>query len=486
VPSTIQSRELQEIAPPPVRRGTPKTWLASKLSPLLGNVEANSEAARSRDRYRRAALTGTTSILAKVVVLATTIISVPLTFRYLGLDRYGLWMTISSFVLFLGFADLGVGNGLVAAISAANGKDDKTFAQRQVSCAFILLCFLGTAILCLLAATYHLIPWAKFYGTNTALAGREAGPATAILIVCTALSMPLGTVLRVQLGYQQGFVGDLWNAAGNALALVGIIVVTHFNGGLPQLVLAVAGVPVIATAANWSFQFFYSRPWLRPRISLFSPRAAMQLAAVGGLFFVQQCFGLLYYVSDNLVIARTMGASDVARYAVMQRIFSIGLVAQYFMIPLWPAIGEAIARQDFGWAQRIVRRAIVISLLLGSGCAVCLLCASRWLMRHWSGVDVGSIDLLRIGFAFWVVLVGYIAAMNAILNQPGVMVRHLKLFGAGALVSLALKIEFARHGSLTGVIWGTVIGFGVVYVIPATRLAFRSVSASRGGLNVQS
>jgi O-antigen/teichoic acid export membrane protein len=484
VPSTIQSRDAQE-AESGTRPGALKTWVSVRLSPLFGRAEVDAEASRSRDRYRRAALTGATSILAKVVVLATTIISVPLTFRYLGLDRYGLWMTISSFVLFLGFADLGVGNGLVAAISKANGEDDKLLAQRQVSCAFILLCVLASAILCLLAATYHLIPWAKFYGTSTALAGREAGPATAILIACTALSMPLGTVLRVQLGYQQGFVGDLWNAAGNALALAGIIVVTHLGGGLPQLVLAVAGIPVLATAANWSFQFFHTRPWLRPRLSLYSPGAAMQLAAVGGLFFVQQCFGLLYYVSDNIVIARTMGASDVARYAVMQRIFSIGLVAQYFMIPLWPAIGEAIARRDFSWAHRIVRRAITISLLLGSGCAVVLLCASRWIMRHFSGVDVGSIDLLRVGFAFWVILVGYIAAMNAILNQPGVMVRHLKLFGAGSIVSLALKIEFARHGSLTGVIWGTVLGFGIVYVIPATRLAFRSVSAAAGGVNVQ-
>jgi len=202
---------------------------------------------------------------------------------------------------------------------------------------------------------------------------------------------------------------------------------------------------------------------------------------VGGLFFVQQSFGLLYYVSDNIVIARTMGSAQVAQFAVMQRIFSMGLIAQYFMVPLWPAIGEAIARQDFAWAQRIIRRAVTISLALGSFCAICLLLTSRSLMKRWSGVDPGGVDLLRIGFALWVVLVGYIAAMNAILNQPAVMVRHLKLFGAGALVSLALKIVFARHGSLSGVVWGTVLGYGIVYVAPATRLAFRSVAMVGGG-----
>ncbi len=438
-------------------------------------------AARSAERYRRAAPTGCTSILAKLVVLATTVISVPLTFRYLGLDRYGLWMTVTSFVLFLGFADFGVGNGLVAAISEAHGKDDEQLAQRQISCGFFLLCLIALGILVVLGILYPFIPWGRVYGTNTALAGREAGPATVILIVCTALSMPLGTVLRVQLGYQQGFVGDLWNAAGNALALAGILLVTHARGGLPTLVLAVAGAPVFVTAVNWMVQFFRIRPWLRPQRKLFERRAAFKLAAVGGLFFVQQCFGLIYYVSDNIVIAQTMGSAHVARFAVMQRIFSMGLVAQYFMVPLWPAIGEAIARRDLAWAHRIVRRAIAISLGLGSVCGLCLLLASRSLMKRWSGVDVGGVDSLRIAFAVWVVLVGYIAAMNAILNQPAVMVRHLKWFGAASLASLALKIAFARHGSLSGVVWGTVLGFGGVYVIPATRLAFRSVALVPGG-----
>lgn len=444
---------------------------------------ADAASLRSVERNRRAALTGLTSIMAKFVVLVTTIVSVPLTYRYLGMDRYGLWMTMTSFVLFLGFADFGVGNGLASAVSEAHGKDDPQLAQRQISCGFFLLCFLALGIFLLLSVVYPLVPWGRLYGTSSALAGREAGPATAILIACTALSMPLGTVLRVQIGYQQGFVADLWNAGGNALALAGIIFVTRVGGGLPTLVLAVAGAPVLITALNWVVQFLRVRPWLRPQFAFCEREGALKLAAVGGLFFVQQCFGLLYYVSDNIVIARTMGSAKVAQFAVMQRIFSIGLVAQYFMVPLWPAIGEAIARRDLAWAHRIIRQAVTISLGLGSFSALCLLFISGPLMKRWAGVDMGGIDLLRVGFAVWVVLVGYIAAMNAILNQPAVMVWHLKLFGAATLVSLALKIAFARQGSLCGVVWGTVIGFSVVYVVPATRLAFRSVALATGGAN---
>lgn len=451
------------------------------LSALLGgrlqaSDSTEAEQLRSNERSRRATLTGLTSIVAKIVVLLTTLVSVPLTFRYLGDDRYGLWMTITSCVLFLGFADFGMGNGLAAAVAFADGRDDVLYARRQVSCAFFLLLVIGLVLLTLMFLLLPVVPWTTLYGIRSAIAAREAGPATAVLVGCAALSMPLGTVLRVQLGYQQGYVGDLWNAGGNLLALLGIIAATRLGCGLPVLVLAVAGAPLITTSINWIVQFYWVRPWLRPTIRLFDRGTALHLARVGFLFFLQQCFGLIYYVSDNLVIARELGSPRVAQYAVLQKIFSIGLVAQYFMVPLWPAIGEAVSRTDFRWAQHIVRRAILFSLTLGSACALVLLAASRFLMKRWSGIDPGPVDALRIGFAVWVVLVGYVAATNAVLNQPAVMKRHLVLFGGAALISLALKIWLAHSWSLVGVLWSTILGYGIVYVIPAGRLAIASVA----------
>ncbi len=48
-------------------------------------------------------------------------------------------MTISSVIALAGFADLGMGYGLLNAISEANGKDDRNAARKYISSAFILL-----------------------------------------------------------------------------------------------------------------------------------------------------------------------------------------------------------------------------------------------------------------------------------------------------------------------------------------------------------
>lgn len=438
--------------------------------------EVASIARRSEERYRRITLTALTSLGAKGITLLTAVVVVPLTFRYLGSERYGLWMTITSFVLFLGFADLGIGNGLTARIAESHGRENQVEAAKYVSCAFYVLLPLSAILMLVFAGLFHHINWRSIYGIQTPLAVREAGFATAVLLVCSALNMPLGTALRVELGYQEGFIADLWNASGSLLALAGIIFVVGRGGGLPQLVLAVAGLPLGVNVVNWIVQFWFIRPGLRPRSSFFDFGTARQLFAIGALFFVQQCFGLVYYLSDNIVIARTMGATEVAHYAIVQRIFSIGLITQYFVAPLWPAISEAVARNDLHWAARSARRALAGILLLGTLCSVSLLLASRYLIRRWSGFDPGPVDSLRIGFAVWVVLVGYIATMNALLNQKGVMKLHVLIFGLAALVSLGLKLIFAKHGSVAGVIWATNIGFGMIYVVPAAVLSLRSLS----------
>jgi len=476
--STTQSVDNQDLAEIAIR-SSGWSGFAGCVAELRHPHKIEDESRRrSIDRYRRVALTAFTSLSAKGITLLTAVVLVPISFRYLGAERYGLWMSITSFVLFLGFADMGIGNGLTVRIAEANGADDLARIPVLVSAAFYFLLPLSVGFLALFAWLVRTIDLPTFYGVHTQLAILEARPATLSLLACTFISMPLSVVLRVETGFQQGFVADLWNALGSLLGLAAVVLVIHQGGSLPAMVLALAGVPQLVTACNWSWQFFISRSALKPRLRLFNTPVALELLSMGGLFFVQQCFGLIYYLSDNLVIARTMGSTEVARYAVLQRLFSLGLVTQYLVMPLWPAVAEALARRDFAWASRTTKRAICLTIFVGLLCSVPLLLSSRVLVTRWSGIDPGPIDILRVGFAVWVILVGYIATMGVFLNQTLMMRRHLCIYGAASLASLAIKICFAMHGSLAGVIWGTNIAFGVIYVVPSIVLALKQIPGS--------
>ena len=426
---------------------------------------------RSTVRYRRVAFTTASSILAKVVVLTTALITVPLTLRYLGSERYGLWMTLTSFVLFLTSADLGIGNGLTITVAESDGANDEMIARLSISSGFFALTGIATVLIGVLVALYDRIRWDHLFNTTSAIASSDARIATTALIACTAVSLPIGMVSRVQLGYQKGYISDLWLSLGNCLSLIAIILAIRTGKGLPFLVVAVAGCPILTNSANWLVQFFLITPSLRPRLRSVDLAVTARLLRLGGMFFVQQCFGLIYYLSDNLIISHMLGSAQVTYFAVVQRLFSIGLLSQYIMLPLWPAFREAITRGDIAWAGKTLRRALRLNVVLGSGGGLVLLLGSRWILAHWAHMAVPNVDSLRVAFVLWIILVGYIATMNAFLNQPGIMRRHLAIFGAATVLAVILKPLFLRHWGPAGVVWATVTAYSLAYVVPSYWLA---------------
>src|SRR5271157_4792964 len=107
---------------------------------------------------------------------------------------------------------------------------------------------------------------------------KEASPATAALVVCLALNLPLGVVQRVQLGYQEGYASNLWQAAGSLFGLAGVLLVIYLRGGLTWLVLALSGGPILGLSLNWVFEFWWSKPWLFPQRRFFRLAAAQRIA----------------------------------------------------------------------------------------------------------------------------------------------------------------------------------------------------------------
>lgn len=430
---------------------------------------------RSKERYRRIALTTLASLISKGVSVVTTLISVPLTVNYLGTERYGLWMTISSVISMLAFADLGMGNGLLNAISEASAKDDRKKAQIYVSSTFFML--LGIAVLTLIvfASLYKHIPWQRIFNVTSDLAIQESGPTIAVLAICFALNMPLGIVQRVQMGYQEDYKNQLWAVAGSLLGLVGVLLGIYFKAGLPWLVLAMSGGPVLAMLINWIVLFGYSQTWLFPTWNSFNWLASQKIVGTGVWFLILQTFTVIGTYSDNLVIAQALGASEVASYAVTQRLFATLFISQYFIIPLWPAFGEAIANADYNWARQTLNRALFLSLGIGLGTGLLLLILAKPLITIWVGANLIPTTPLLIGFGLWLPLMGYMGTMSTFLNSGPLLGRQVIFFGAASITSLILKILLVQQWQAVGVIFATILGYSVFYVIPAGKLAYGSL-----------
>jgi O-antigen/teichoic acid export membrane protein len=401
------------------------------------------------------------------VQIGTSLITVPLTLKYLGNERFGLWMTISSVLAMAAFADFGVGNGVLNTVAKAFGKDDMEGVRKAVSSGFAVLNTIAVLLLLSFFVVYRFVNWANFFRVVSPQARSEAGPALAVFAICFALNVSMDVVQRVQLGLQQGYRYGLWQLCGSITGLLGVLGGIWLHVSLPVLVVAIAGAPIFATALNAIHFFGFVRPDLRPARALVSRDVISQIAKLGGLFFVLQVVVAVSYSADNFIIARTLGAVNVPEYSIPQRMFAlITMMSAMLVGPLWPAYGEAISRRDMPWVRRTLRVSLLLVLAVTSAASATLLLLSHWLIHLWVGSRIHPPFFLLLGLAVWTVLNCCGDALASFLNGASIIrfqVVVASIFGAGCL---ALKIFLIRSYGIEGVPWATILAYGLLSGVP--------------------
>ena len=396
--------------------------------------------------------------------LGTALVIIPVVLHHLGHERFGVFATITAIAGLVGWADLGLGNGLISEVAAAQGRDDSHSIARAVSTAFFALLGLATVLAALFASVYSFVPWNSIFNINGAAAS-GVGAAAAAFAVGVLLALPLGVVQRAEIGMQETFVASAWQAFGSLLGLGGVIVAVSVGARLPYLVLVVAVAPALALAGNGGDLFFRRRPWLRPALRRFDRDVAGALLRIGSLFFVLQIAVAVAFESDALVLTQILGPSAVTTYSVTMRVFLVvPALAGFVLAPLWPAYGEAISRGDMQWVRQTLRRAIKGGLLLSASGATLLVLVARPFIHVWAGFRPPY--LLVAAAAIWVVVMTVAAVLAAFLNGARVIRAQIFLALGMMVTNLGFSIAFTRWFGVSGVIWGSIAAqLGVVLIV---------------------
>ena len=429
--------------------------------------DTNSHTGRSNERFRRILLTGGSTAIVKLFSASINLITVPLTVHYLGAERYGLWMAISSIMALMSFADLGLGNGLLNAISKAHGRKNIKEAQTAVSSTFYMLLGISLVLLTTFLIIYPWLSWHEVFNAQSELAIQESGPTIFVLVITFLINMPLGVVRRIQDGYQEGFKFQIWLIVGSLISLLGLLLCIYLETGLPWLVLAFSSGQLIATLLNGIVLFSKRRKELRPRFGHFDFTIGKHLIRAGLVFFVLGILTLLANASDDIILAHTMGPASVAGYEIVKKLFFFTMFSTFIIQPLWPAFGEAMVSKDYGWAERTLKKAMKLSLISGAIFALPLLVFGKQIISVWVAKEYAPSWYLLIGFYIYIVLNNYIGVMSTFLNSGDFARKQIPLLGMVAISSILLKYYLSLSFGVSGIIWATVVGWGIFYVLPS-------------------
>jgi O-antigen/teichoic acid export membrane protein len=229
----------------------------------------------------------------------------------------------------------------------------------------------------------------------------------------------------------------------------------------------VAGGPAIAMTLNWLQEFVFSRPWLRPRWDKIEIRTGIRLARTGLLFVGLQLAATVAFASDNIIAAQLFGPIAVAQYSVTQRVFVLlPALLSVAAVSLWPAYGEALVHSDRTWIRRTLVRSTLTAIGLTALGSLVIFAGSRLIFGFLIGPALLPPVALMVGFMVWAVLYAFGSVASMLLNAANVIMFQLITASAMAITAVLLKIELGRTLGVAGIIWGTVIAYGLISVLP--------------------
>ena len=399
--------------------------------------------ARSDQRYFRILLTALSAAGAKVVSVAVQLAMVPLMLSALGDYSYGLWLTLQSLIGFSAFADLGIGNGAMNAISAAQARGDHERINRIVTSAVAMLTAMAIVGVAVAPVAHSWVSQRHVGGVHAP----DIATGVAIFAAYFALALPLGFIERVNSAFQEGAVT---NVARSGVAIAVLIItwcVARADGSFGAICVATLVPQLIGWLAVWLVEF-RRRHWLSIGWQLFDRGLARSLLGVGVLFLGIQVLSAFNWSMDNLLISGLLGPEQVTPYGVQVRVFSlVGTIASMLLTPLWPAYADAVAHGDHAWIRSTLRRsligAVAVSVPLAFGAAAAL----PFLLRVWTGDAIRTTPVLAYGLACLTVCQTICAALAMFWNGTSAIRVQFFIGLALVLLSLPLKVVVLRtHG----------------------------------------
>lgn len=421
---------------------------------MFGGTDQSQAEERGTRRYTRALASSGAGLVSQAVQIGTALLTVPLALNYLGSERYGLWMTLSSVAIVITFADLGVGIGLQNELARCLGAGDRTGAQAALSVgsAFYLSIFALIMLVCMPLVAR--VPWGKWIAVESAVARAEMVPAFRVVILGLAVGLLAGLAQRVLDAHQQGYQSQLAMTGGRVISVACLLLAIQWKGGMATLVATVVVVPYLFVLGT-GIRFAIREHWLIPSLRAVRLSTLKGLLATGGIGLLAVAAYAVLCNGAPFVIATRWGAGQVTSYAVTMRIVTLATGMLFVLLsPLWPAYGEAFARGDTDWVRTAFRRSLSAAApLFGAGFIVLAL-FGRPLIRFWTGSDaaVPSASLLWACAVFGLLSIWNVAA-STLLNGLGHFLGQGTYGLACAIGFLWLSSQSPGGWGIEGVIW---------------------------------
>lgn len=359
---------------------------------------------RSRLLYRNIVA----SIAIKGYAAIISLMLIPLTLNCLGTLKNGVWLTISSILLWIDQMDIGLGNGLRNQLAIHIAHQEIKEARQTISSTIAMLtCIVFPLLVILLLLTWN----TDIYGFLNTLPEEipELRLAIVYAIIFVCLTFVMKFIGNFYMGVQLPAVSNLLIALAQTVVLV-VTWLLYVNEKASFLSIAIANTasPLLIYFLTYAYTFYIQFPRLRPSFRLINLQSALKLGNLGVKFFWIQIASVIQFMTTNLLISKFYTPALVTPYQIAYRYISLSMVLFTILcMPFWNATTDAYERNDFEWIRKANQKmnwmiaGIFILLFV-------MIVISPWVYQIW----IGDVCQVPIGMTIMVALYNFLLIIS--------------------------------------------------------------------------
>lgn len=399
------------------------------------------------------------SFIYKGGSILASFLLVPLTINYLDTENYGIWLTLSSFIAWFSFFDIGLGNGLRNKFAEAKAKGDMTLARGYVSSAYFTIGAVSLGLILIFTPLNFFIDWTKVFNTSPSLQ-KDLSLLMPIVFgfFCLQLVVKLITTIYTadQHHSMQGKI-NFYIQVGSLL-LIWIMTKTSESSLLVFGTIFSIFPVTILLGLNW-FAFNKRYQNFKPSLSLWKKEYLKDIFGLGFSFFVLQMTWIIITSTDNFIISLLFSPKDVVPYFLSLKLFTASTMFFTIIVsPYWSTFTDAYVKMDFDWIKKSMEQLNKITQLFSILC-VFLLLFSNYLYTFWIGNEIDVPFLLSTLVCIYTILIICLTPYNYFINGTGKIRMQLIQTTVMAIVNIPISVFFALNFNLgiNGIIIGTII-----------------------------
>lgn len=300
--------------------------------------------------------------LNKGLSIILSMMYVPLFLDCLDKTRYGIWIAIMGLINWIGFLDIGIGQGLRNLLSVSLAKNDMPTAKKLVSTAYISVGTIFTTIMVVFLLIYNWVDWYKIVNAPSDISN-EINLLILLVVIIMCVNFILGVLKSVFFAFQEPQKISDMSLYTQAISLL-VVYIFYLSGQAESLLPIGITLTIVPCAVYFVYSIIFFRGKYRqvsPSFKCFDKKYIKKILVLGGGFFFIQISNLLCFQSNELLISNIISPDVVGEYHVIYKYVSLLMFAFTIIVtPFWSATTEAYVKKDIAWIRNSEKKLLKV------------------------------------------------------------------------------------------------------------------------------